>query len=259
VTNLISVVTAVHAPAMRYLGDAYTSLASQVLPDGWDWQWVVQEDGTTGEALTHLPNDDRISVGVGRPLGQGIARTVALSRADGSLIRVLDSDDQLTPDALAREIDVFRDFPRTGWTTCRVLDLLPDGTTAGFEGDPPAGKIERGAVLAYWREHNYRASVHPATLCMRRELLVALGGWMALPAGEDTGLLLALSAVSDGYFVPEPGMFYRKWPGQVTAQAAHTEPGEWKARNRIIDERAETLGRMFAGNEFAKLGEVTSG
>ena len=245
-TRQVSIVTAVHVPSVHYLPEAYASIVSQEMPAGWDWQWLVQEDGTTGAAEAALPDDDRISIGAGRPLGQGVARTYALSRADGDLIKVLDSDDVLTPGALAREIDVFSKNADVGWTTCRVLDLLPDGSTAGFEGDPAGGKLERGSVLAFWRAHNYRASVHPATLCMRRNLVLALGGWMALPAGEDTGLLLALDAVSGGYFLSEPGLFYRKWTGQVTADPSHIEPTEWAARNRVIDARAQTLTTMFS-------------
>ncbi|QEV39866.1 hypothetical protein CP978_16030 [Streptomyces nodosus] len=49
----------------------------------------------------------------------------------------------------------------------------------------------------------------------------ALGGWMALPSSEDTGLLMALNAVSTGWFIEECGLLYRKWPGQSTAQDAH--------------------------------------
>jgi hypothetical protein len=53
---------------------------------------------------------------------------------------------------------------------------------------------------------------------MRTNLLLGLGAWMALPGGGVTGLL-AVSALSDGYFIGEPGLLYRKWPGQQTAQA----------------------------------------
>lgn len=151
----------------------------------------------------------------------------------------------LTLGALAREIEVLARYPEIGWTTCRVLDLLPDGSTAGFEGDPPEGRLTRGSVTVYWRAHGYRASVHPTTLCMRRDLLLALGGWMALPAGEDTGLLIAADAVSDGYFLAEPGLYYRKWPGQVTADPAHTEQTEWAARNGVIDARAHALASIM--------------
>ncbi|MET7792164.1 glycosyltransferase family 2 protein, partial [Streptomyces sp900116325] len=126
----------------------------------------------------------------------------------------------------------------------RVLDLLPDGSTVGFEGDPPEGVIERGSVLKHWREHDYRAQVHPATLIMRTDLLLALGGWMALPASEDTGLLLALNAVSEGWFTAETGLLYRKWPGQVTSQAAHVDEVERTARMAVVESRASVLAGL---------------
>ncbi|MFI9640280.1 glycosyltransferase family 2 protein [Micromonospora sp. NPDC051925] len=244
-TQLVSVITPVHAPSIEYLAGAYASLAKQEMPPGWDWQWLVQEDGQTGALADVLPDDPRISLGTGRPGGPGVARTLALSRVDGDLIKVLDADDQLTPGALGRDIAAFDAHPQIGWTTSRVLDLLPDGSTAGWDKDPAGGVIDRGAVLAFWQANDYRASVHPATLCLRRDLVFALGGWMALPASEDTGLLLAANAVTAGYFTREYGLLYRKWPGQVTSQAAHREPAEYQARMRIIGSRADALAAMI--------------
>ncbi len=243
-TRIVSVITPVHAPSVPYLADAFASLVKQEMPDGWDWQWLVQEDGQTGALVDALPDDPRISVGSGRAGGPGVARTLALSRVAGDLIKVLDADDQLTPGALARDIAAFDAHPQIGWTTSRVLDLLPDGSTAGWDKDPAGGVIARGAVLSFWQANDYRASVHPATLCLRRDLVFALGGWMALPASEDTGLLLAANAVSEGYFTRENGLLYRKWPGQVTGQAAHREPAEYQARMRIIEARATALASM---------------
>ncbi|MGW7556601.1 glycosyltransferase family 2 protein, partial [Streptomyces rimosus] len=199
-TNLITVITAVHPPAAKFLADAYKSLTEQQLPDGWDWQWVIQEDGETDGVTPHLPDDPRISFGQGRQGRAAVARTLGLSRAEGEYVKVLDADDMLAPGALARDLQALTSDSTLGWATSRVLDLLPDGSTVGFDQDPPEGPIERGAVLQHWKAHNYRAQVHPATLFMRRDLLLALGGWMALPASEDTGLLMALSAVSRGHF-----------------------------------------------------------
>ncbi|MEU5725046.1 hypothetical protein ABZ783_24945 [Micromonospora sp. NPDC047738] len=87
--------------------------------------------------------------------------------------------------------------------------------------------------------------MHPATLCLRRDLVFALGGWMALPASEDTGLLLAANAVSEGYFTREDGLLDRKWPGQVTGQAAHREPAEYRGRMRIIEARSVALAAIL--------------
>ncbi|WP_331461034.1 glycosyltransferase family 2 protein [Micromonospora tarapacensis] len=244
-TQLVSVITPVHAPSIEYLAGAYDSLVKQDMPDGWDWQWLVQEDGQTGALAQVLPDDPRISIGGGRPGGPGVARTLALARVTGQYVKVLDADDQLTAGALARDIAAFDTHPHIGWTTSRVLDLMPDGSTVGWDKDPAGGPIARGAVLAFWQANGYRAQVHPATLCIRRDLLLALGGWMALPASEDTGLLLAASAVSAGYFTREHGLLYRKWPGQVTSQAAHREPTEYEGRMKIIEARAVALATML--------------
>ena len=244
VSRRITVITAVHAPSARFLPEAYASLCAQRLPDGWDWHWVLQEDGRTDAVRPYVPDDARVSFRQGRPGGPGIARTIALAHADGPYVKVLDADDQLPPDTLARDLAVLEADRTLGWTTSRALDLLPDGSTAGFPGDPEEGPVERGAVLRFWKENGYRAQVHPATLCVRRELLTALGGWMALPASEDTGLLLALSAVSRGWFRAEAGLLYRKWDGQMTGQAAHVDPAERDARMAVAEARARALAAL---------------
>jgi hypothetical protein len=64
---------------------------------------------------------------------------------------------------------------------------------------------------------------------------------MAVPGSEDTGLLIAASVLTTGYFHPEVGLLYRKWPGQITAGAQHMEPMERKLRMHLIDARANAL------------------
>jgi glycosyltransferase involved in cell wall biosynthesis len=241
VRRRIIIVTAVHAPSARFLPEAYNSLCGQGLPEGWEWHWVIQEDGQTDRVRPYVPDDERVTFRQGRPGGPGVARTIALAHADGEYVRILDADDQLAPGTLARDLAVLEADPAIGWTTSRVLDLLPDGSTAGFPGDPDSGPVERGAVLDFWKANDFRAQVHPATLCVRRELLLALGGWMALPASEDTGLLLALNAVSRGWFSEEVGLLYRKWEGQVTGQASHVDPAEREARMAVAEARARAL------------------
>ncbi|MCR8577877.1 glycosyltransferase family 2 protein [Streptomyces sp. Isolate_219] len=237
----IIIVTAVHAPSAHFLPEAYKSLCQQDLPDGWEWHWVIQEDGKSNDVAPHVPDDERVTFRQGRPGGPGVARTIALAHAEGEYIKVLDADDQLTPGVLARDLAALEGGNGISWTTSRALDLLPDGSTAGFPGDPEPGPVERGAVLDFWKANGFRAQVHPATLCVRRDLLLALGGWMALPASEDTGLLLALNATSRGWFSSEVGLHYRKWPGQATGQASHTDTAERDARMAVVEARARQL------------------
>lgn len=243
---ILSILTPVFNPVADQLSAAYDSLRNQEMPSGWDWEWVVQEDGRTHKAEEILPNDDRIKFGTGRHAGIAITRNLGLARAEGSLIKHLDQDDILTPGVLRRDIAVLA-APDSDvqWATSRVLDLLPDGSTVGFN-DPPSGRIEPGFVFDHWCSHNYRLPVHPTTICIRRELLTAIGGWMAVPASEDTGMFVAASVIAPGYFHHEVGLLYRKWPGQMTASAEHTEPVEWQLRMSLIRERAESITGLLA-------------
>ncbi len=245
VAGLVSVVTAVHEASVVFLAQAYRSLVEQELPPGWQWEWLVQQDGS-GTAAGVLPDDPRVTVDSGRRGGPATTRNLAAGRAQGSLVKVLDADDQLTPGALGRDIAVLAYEPTIGWTTASALDLWPDGSTVGWQHrDPPAGRLARNHVLHSFQQHDYRLPVHPATLCIRRDLLLALGGWMALPGGEDTGLLLAASVVSDGYFIGAPGLLYRRHAGQVTGRAGWTGSTEWTARMRFVEARAIALQALW--------------
>jgi hypothetical protein len=215
-----------------------------VLPDGWEWHWLIQEDGASHGVARYVPDDHRVTFRQGRPGGPGTARTLAIAQSHGEHVRVLDADDQLPPGALARDLSALEDHPAVGWATSRALDLLPDGTAVRFGSDPMEGPIPPGAVLDHWVAHGHRLPVHPASLFVRRDLLLALGGWMALPASEDTGLLLALGSTSQGWFTSEPGLLYRKWPGQVTEQPAHTDLTEHRARMAIVEGRARALAGL---------------
>ena len=237
--SLISIITPTYNPVPEHLLAAYESVRSQTMPSGWDWEWLVQEDGQTRKAEDILPADARIVFGRARHGGSAITRNFALSHARGDLVKNLDGDDILTPGALGRDITNMQRNVR--WTCSRVLDLMPDGTTIGFDNDPEPGRIEPGYVFDHWKSHNYRLPIHPTTICIDRQLVIALGGWMAVPGSDDTGMFVAASLLSPGYFESEVGLLYRKWPGQGTASAEHTEAYEWRTRMHLIEERGEAI------------------
>ncbi|MGW4242406.1 glycosyltransferase [Nocardia sp. NPDC004722] len=247
---LISVVTPCYRTPAHFLDDAYRSLRDQVLPAGWAWEWLVQADGD--EPLPLPPRalaDPRVRPASGPRGGPGTTRNLALERSCGALIRNLDSDDVLTPHALADSIGVLTADPEIGWTTSRALDWMPDGSLREFATDPPPGRIHRGAVHAWWLDHGYRLNVHPATICVRRELLIAVGGWMALPSSEDTGMLLAVSTLRDGWFLPRVGLHYRKHPGQLTEGAQYAV--DRTARAELLAERVRALESDIAPTRSA--------
>ena len=218
---LVSVITPVLPAHSAWLSDTWESLRQQDAESDhpWEWEWLVQRDGPE-PLLEPLPDDGRIHEQANPvAFGPALARTLALARARGSLVKVLDADDRLTPGQLAREVAVFRSHPEVGWLTSAALDLMPDGRCVAPGPEAQEGEIPIGWVADRWRQQDRRLPVHPATLCVRSELLRALGGWMALPASEDTGLLLALNAVAKGWHLGPTGLLYRKWPSQLTASS----------------------------------------
>jgi hypothetical protein len=242
---VITVVTAVLPARSEHLASTWTSLLGQQLPPGWSWQWCLQADGP-GQLDLDV-SDARISPGrTDAARGPAIARTLTLGRAIGSLTRVLDADDQLTEGALARDIAAFERDPALHWVTSAALDLQPDGSTRTAPADPPSGRLAAGWVIDQWAGNGFRSPVHPATLCIRTRSLLGLGGWMALPASEDTALLLALDALWPGYFEAEPGLLYRKWPRQLTAQPAHVDADQRRARSAVIQQRIDALRELRA-------------
>lgn len=247
--NTISVITAVDPSRSAYLHETWDSLASQQLPSGWAWEWLVQIDSIDpadqSTVLSQLPNDDRISVSASRHGGPGTARTMALARSAGHLIKTLDADDRLIEGALARDI---RAHSERGilWSGCRVIDNNDGRHTDHYNipTNPRSGRVSSGSVYLAYRD-SYRMLVHPATLCVKFGTLIALGGWMALPASEDTGLLLALDAVGDGWFINAPGLLYRRWAPQMSAMPQHSDTTELEARRSLITARAEALTELF--------------
>jgi hypothetical protein len=193
-----------------------------------------------------LPRNERISFGASRKGGPGIARTMALARGNGSLVKTLDADDQLTTGVLARDIEACSQRG-IGWSASRVVDDRDGERSPHYPYDPPEGRLRSGLVYRAYTKEDFRILIHPATLCARRWLVVALGGWMALPASEDTGLLMALDAVSDGWFSAEVGMIYRRWAPQMSASPEHADPDELAARRGLAIERADALGVLMDG------------
>ncbi|GAA3858861.1 glycosyltransferase family 2 protein [Streptomyces sedi] len=239
----ISVITPVHGGSEPYLPDAHRSVAAQRLPDGWDLQWVVQEDGRTGGPLAALPDEPWISPGAGRAGGAARARTLALHRAAGVLTRTLDADD-LLPDerTLARDIEALAAHPDLAWTVAPALDLHPDGRLVPGPCDPPPGPLPPELLV-----DGARVGVLPVmgtTFTVYTALLVAIGGWPALPAYEDVGPLLAAEALSGGLMQAEPGEIYRKHPGQSTADPAYHDAEEKATRMATVIARADALRRL---------------
>lgn len=219
---LISVLTPAHAASAPYLSQTAASVLDQTLPTGWELEWIVQADnGSAGAVYDALPLDARISFGDNGPvrLGAGPTRNVALARARGDWVQPLDADDLLLPGALAHIVDTSAAAPEVHWLFSQANDLLPDHTQRSYRPRlAPMGFIPAGHFTAWMDAHGGQIPVPATAVSYRTTTLRALGGWGALPIGEDIILLAVVTALTDGWQSPQTTWLYRQHGGQVSRE-----------------------------------------
>lgn len=244
--KIISVITAAAPNRGSTILGAYESLAAQVLPAGWEWEWLVQEDGSDQQIRSMLPNDRRIHYWWnGLQGGTAQTRNFALTRANGEIVRNLDDDDSLTEGALAQDIGTLASDTSLAWTCSRAVDIHPDGSVHTFPEVIDSGRVLPGTLFQYWKLSNGLVPVHPATLAIRRNILRAFGGWMAIPVSDDVGMLMAVSSVFTGYYAEDISMRYRKSDFQITAQHYAKSEHTRSQRFRAIEQRVESVLDVF--------------
>jgi glycosyltransferase involved in cell wall biosynthesis len=220
---IISVLTAAYAPSAKFLPETMRSVLSQKLPDGWELEWVVQEDGPAPGLEDLLSGDSRIKYAANSTaLSIGATRNLALSRVAGDLVQVLDHDDVLLPGALTTMIPAFS-TPKVQWAIGQADDLLPDGTREEWPSALPFGQLSAGAVNNWAVEHDGNWPIHCAGLIMRTATVRALGGWAGLPYDDDIVMFSCLSEIADGYNEPSTTWLYRQHPAQVTRSDSRRE------------------------------------
>jgi len=238
---LISIITAAYAPRAQYLSVTAKSVAAQTLPTGWRFEWIIQEDGAT-PALENFKMMPHVRYEANnRQLGIPATRNLALSRASGELVQVLDHDDILLPECLSTLLKYFTSHP-IHWAIGQADDLMPDGTRLTY---PPAlsfGLIPASVVNKWATKHQGNWPIHCGGLMMRTATVRALGGWAGLPAEDDISLLAAITEVTNGYFDKTTTWLYR----QHLKQTYRTT--EWRAQSavgrRIALQRAQAMRRL---------------
>lgn len=210
----LSVLTAVYGvPA--YFHELADSVLSQDLPDGWDLEWLIQEDGPATDQVTALAaRDERCRTGAnGVHRGTAATRNAALARAGGEYVRTVDQDDLLLPGSLADGVNVLRRRPSVHWVAAQADDLTAQGRRP-HPSSLPAGVIAPGTLGDHLLAHA-TVPVHGAGLTVRTVTLRALGGWAGVPRSDDVSVLIALSELTEGYLSPEVTWLYRRHPGQT--------------------------------------------
>ena len=211
-----SILTAVHDPDPLHLEACLASVDAQSLDD---WEHVVVDDASTDPAVGRV-----LAVHAGRhrhllhrEVNGGIvaASGDALAAATGEIVVLLDHDDVLEPDALARitsAIDAARDPA--------AVDLVyTDHDLVGRDGQVICPVHKPSFSLERLRNHNWITHL----VAVRRAAVEAVGGFRrGLDGAQDHDLLLRIAERGrDVLRVPEIAAHWRQAPASVATSTSN--------------------------------------
>ena len=180
-------------------------------------------DGPVGEVPEAIVSDPRVRIGrADRPLGIAVSRNLCLARARGIYIASLDADDWYLPGGLDRLLEALKAGPEAGFAFGRALTFNLEARLEEKPAPPfTPGLLPVGSLYRAWSPS--LASSRPPYVCAatlwRKELLLRLGGWTALPVHEDIALVMRADALSPSLYLGEEVYVARRHPGQSTRDA----------------------------------------
>jgi hypothetical protein len=188
----------------RFIGGALDSIFSQTSPVD---EVIVVDDGSTDESRDVLKSyEDRATIILTENRGQTAGLNLALARCKSDIVCLLDSDDLMQPNRVARITEIYRNHPEVDWVFhtlahVRRADLQPT------EQPPPSKGFVEGL-------HDLRSEVQrgrlpvsmPATsgLSFRNSFLqrqLPLVAEIRLP---DNYLKFVSMAKAPGFIIEEP-------------------------------------------------------
>lgn len=257
---LLSIITPEHAPTAKYTNETIAGVAGQSLPGEWELEWIVQEDGDNPQLQPLYEEVDLVSYDANNAQ-QGVAmtRNMALARATGEFVQVLDHDDVLLPGALSTLIEAFEE-DGIHWAVGQADDLLPNGVRRPFDSALPHGLVKAGEANNWAALNHGNWPIHCAGLMMRSDTLRAIGGYPAIPADDDIAMFAALSELTDGYNFSETTWLYRISPNSLSRTEtfrSHSVEGRTYALERAVAIRALRLEQedadFFSGDREDQL------
>lgn len=188
---------AVVTPAFRAEATIIATVRSLLEQDWRDWElWLVADDGSDYEAFLNEAGiaDERIrylsSGGIGR--GASLARNVALDRITAPFVAILDADDRMKPDKLARVVDALAAHP----IVTTALDVMTeDFRHLRFVGHGPDRVLTAGThkwvslsmdSMVAWDRRRTDARYDP-TLSNMTDLELLLQLWQRAPVSVHLG------------------------------------------------------------------------
>jgi glycosyltransferase involved in cell wall biosynthesis len=208
-----------------YIGTALESVGKQTYRD---WEAIVvddagPEDGTKKivEAFAQSHPDHRVEyIRHDRNAGVSAARNTAIKAAKGEVVALLDPDDAWKPEHLQTHAEVFSANPDVvlSYSQADTIDekgeliTQPTGfyNFCGVAGNGIPGKVEDG----YFRAMMVWMYVPVSTACLRRDMLLAIGGFQEGMKYQIEDWVMWARAGKRGavHFTEKPTALYRIHP-----------------------------------------------
>lgn len=225
--SLVSVIIPTYNHEIYLPGAIHSALAQTYR----DVEIIVVDDGSTdetrdvatqfGEPVQYIYQENR---------GLSAARNTGIARATGRYITVLDADDLLEPDYLARMVAILESLPGAAATYCIFQTVDPDNQMLyqkGRAGVPPEQLFER--LL-------YGNFIVPPCMMVKREVYDTAGPFdESLTACEDWDMWLRIARNNTVLPLDAALVRYRVRPGSMSGNP-----------RRMLDNRLTVLGKQKA-------------
>ena len=238
----ISILTPAYNTTPHWIDEAADSVLAQAYER---WEWCVVDDGSgdarSTEALARLAaRDPRVRVQrAAERGGVSAASNLALARATGEFVALLDHDDVLAPHALASVVALLNASEPSFDVVYSDEDKLDEH---GVRCDP--------YFKPDWSPDLFRSSMYAChLLVLRRALVEDAGGFRSeFDFSQDYDLLLRISERTTRIgHVPDVLYHWRKTPAS-TAQAGDAKPTAHQAGGRALQahlDRQAIAGRVL--------------
>lgn len=230
---LFSILTPVYDPPLKVLAKTIESVVSQEFRE---WEWVIVDDCSQDSRVRDLlrtaaARHRRIKLIERADNGHIVKATNdALSRATGTFIALLDHDDVLTSDALARVSEVLAEDVDYVYTD--EVFISANGEFVARFPKPD------------WSPERLRGQMYTGHLSViRRALANRLGGFReGFDGSQDYDLVLRVAeAARRVVHVPLPLYQWRQVEGSV-ASSSEAKPYAYEAAERAIAEHLQRVG-----------------
>jgi glycosyltransferase involved in cell wall biosynthesis len=207
--------------AGRWLKPAVRSVLNQTFAD---LELLVLDNASSDGAVEDLRADvsdrrvsiERMEENLGIPLGTNRLA----NRASGSFIAVLDQDDEMQPEKLARQVSWLLKCPASGGVCCRTVLIDEAGSERGGDFTLPDAK-EYLAFSAYSQAANFGSHL------FRREVVERWPRREEFPFSSDFDFVARVAEDRKVDVIPEVLFRYRVHSGQATRR---------RRREQLVDE-----------------------